>query len=67
MEACEETAALTRLEADALAAELIKRLDLEDKLVAGASSVPASDARRLRRQALARLALLDRLTRPAVG
>jgi hypothetical protein len=46
---------------------LIKRLDLEDKLVADGSSVPASVARRLRRQASERLALLDRLARPETG
>src|SRR5262245_35076862 len=43
------------------AARLLKRYDLEDKLLADDSAVPATVADRLRHKARARLALLDRL------
>ena len=46
-------------------AVLVKRVDLEDKLVADASGVPASVAESIRRQAMERLELLEQLTRPS--
>ena len=55
---------LSRCAADPTAV-LVKRLDLEDKLVADASGVPESAAETIRRQAMERLELLEQLTRPS--